>query len=163
MHRINVRGTIRTVREQKVIKEYIGGSAVSNFGGMAGALGSVRQSNQGTMPTPTPSIDKVLSDWVDGSVQIYDAPTDTSNMTYHVMIPVSELWQYVSNKYFRAPKDGFDGMYQNFIKNGADAPVYVAVGKNNRVKITGNEDLIWYAQKAGLEELPVFFSYQKQV
>ena len=34
---------------------------------------------------------------------------------------------------------------------------------NGRVKITGNEDDVWYATKSGLEELPVFFSYQKQV
>ena len=35
--------------------------------------------------------------------------------------------------------------------------------ENGRVKITGNEDDVWYATKSGLEELPVFFSYQKQV
>jgi len=163
MHRINVRGTIRTVREHETIKEYIGGAPVSNFGGKVGGLGSVRQSGQGKMPTSTPSIDRVVSDWAEGSVQLYDVPTDTQNMAYHVMIPVEELWPYVSNRHFRAPKDSFDGMYQNFIKNGPDAPVYVAVGKNSRVKVTGNEDLIWFAQKAGLRELPVFFSYQRQV
>ena len=52
---------------------------------------------------------------------------------------------------------------QNFIKNGPTTAVYVAVGQNGRVKITGNEDDVWYAIKSGLEELPVFFSYQKQV
>ena len=94
---------------------------------------------------------------------MYDAPSDTTNMTYHTMVPVSELWAYVGNKHFRAPKDGFDGMYQNFIKNGASGPVYVAVGKNSRIKVTGNEDLIWFARRSGLKELPVFFSYQRQV
>ena len=53
--------------------------------------------------------------------------------------------------------------YQEFIKDGAEGPVYVAIGKNGRVKITGNEDLIWFAKKSGLEELPVFLSYQRQV
>ena len=75
---------------------------------------------------------------------------------------MEELEPYLPNKEFRAPRDAFDGMYQNFIKNGALAPVYVAIGKNG-IKISGNEDLIWYAKKAGLEELPVFLSYQIQV
>jgi len=39
----------------------------------------------------------------------------------------------------------------------------VAIGKNGAVKITGNEDLIWFAKKSGLEEVPVFLSYQRQV
>jgi hypothetical protein len=78
------------------------------------------------------------------------------------MMPVEELEPYLPNREFRAPKDAFDGMYHDFIKNGAQAPVYVAIGKNG-IKISGNEDLIWYAKKAGLEELPVFLSYQIQV
>lgn len=53
--------------------------------------------------------------------------------------------------------------YKDFIKNGPMQPVYVAIGKNGRIKITGNEDDVWYATKSGLEELPVFFSYQNQV
>ena len=59
--------------------------------------------------------------------------------------------------------DAFDGMYKNFIKQGATHPVYVALGKNGRAKVTGGEELIWFARKAGLDELPVFFSYQRQV
>jgi hypothetical protein len=39
----------------------------------------------------------------------------------------------------------------------------MAIGQNGRAKITGNEDEVWFACKSGLEELPVFFSYQKQV
>ena len=78
------------------------------------------------------------------------------------MVPVEELLPYIDRVY-RAPKDAFDGGYQNFIKNGATDPVYLAIGKNGRVKITGGQDLVWFAKKAGLEELPVFFSYQRQV
>jgi len=95
---------------------------------------------------------------------------DTTDMRYHVMMPVEEMWEIIcrsqtkgSGPMFRAPKDGFDGMYQNFIRNGATAPVYIAIGKNGKIKVTGNEDLIWYAKESGLEELPVFLSYQSQV
>jgi len=159
IHRTNVRGTIRTVREHRILQEYAGD--ISGFGGMAYNLGAVRKTTR-TMPTPRSTIDQVLADWVDGSVRIYDAPMDTTNLAYHVMVPVEELLPYIGRE-FRAPMDAFDGMYQDFIKNGAEAPVYVAVGKNRRVKISGNEDLIWYAKRAGLQELPVFFSYQRQV
>ena len=55
------------------------------------------------------------------------------------------------------------GRYKYFIKTGPQAPVYVAVGQNGRMKITGGEDLVWFAKKSGLEQLPVFFSYQRQV
>ena len=95
-------------------------------------------------------------------MQVYDAPMDVTDMAYHVMVPVEELLPLMGRE-FRAPKDAFDGMYRNFIKNGATAPVYVALGKNGQAKVTGNEDAIWFAKRSGLAELPVFFSYQRQV
>ena len=160
IHRTNARGTIRTVRERKIIEEY-GGGSMGGFGGMAGGLGGVRDSYRPSV-TPSRSIEQVAADWREGSVRVYDAPMDANNMAYHTMVPVEELLEYMARE-FRAPMDAFDGMYQNFIKNGAESPVYVAVGKNGRIKVTGNEDLIWFAKKSGLQELPVFFSYQQQV
>jgi len=112
--------------------------------------------------TPRMSIDKVAQDWMDAGVMAYDVPMNTNNMAYHVMVPTKELKGFCSRE-FRAPADSFDGGYKNFIKHGPQVPVYVAVGQNGRIKITGNEDDVWYATKSGLEELPVFFSYQKQV
>ena len=116
----------------------------------------------GKIRTPRMSLQTVAQDWADGGVMAYDVPMDTNNMGYHVMVPVEELKPFCSRIY-RAPGDRFDLGYQNFIKNGPQTPVYVAVGQNGRIKITGNEDDVWYAIKSGLEELPVFFSYQKQV
>ena len=116
----------------------------------------------GEMSTPKMSLQSVAQDWADGGVMAYDVPMDANNMGYHVMVPVEELKPYCS-RVFRKPGDGFDAGYQNFIKNGPTTAVYVAVGQNGRIKITGNEDDVWYAMKSGLEELPVFFSYQKQV
>jgi hypothetical protein len=164
MHRTNVRGTIRTVREnRRALKEY-------GFGGLTGNLSALRTAPSGIMRTPRTSLDQIVADWSAASVMVYDTPVNADDMRYHVMMPVEELWTHLqqsdspgSNPLFRAPQNAFDGMYQNFIKNGATMPVYVAVGKNGRVKITGNEDLVWYARRAGLEELPVFLSYQKQV
>ena len=92
----------------------------------------------------------------------YDRPMANANMQYHVMVDTEELLPYLSRVY-RNPKDAFDADYQYFIKNGAENPVYVAVGKNGRIRITGNEDVVWFAKKAGLEQVPVFFSYQMQV
>jgi len=114
------------------------------------------------MVTPEVSIQGVLEDWVEGAVQIYDRPMNANDMQYHVMTPTSELWKLCS-RYYRGSRLDFDGRYKHFIKNGAQMPVYVAVGQNGRVKITGGEDLVWFARKAGLDALPVFFSYQKQV
>ena len=147
MHRTNVRGSIRTVRESKKKELY-----------------EFAYTDSGTPPmvTPAVSIDGVLEDWVDGGVQIYDVPMDTTNMQYHVMVPTEELLPYISRIY-RGTKTDFDGRYKYFIKDGATMPVYVALGQNGRVKVTGNEDYIWFAKRSGLKELPVFFSYQKQV
>jgi len=119
--------------------------------------------NMPAMPhTPALSIDSVLADWVDGAVQAYDTPMDTTDMAYHVMVPVEELWN-LCGRYYRGSRQDFDGRYQHFIKNGSQQPVYVAVGRNGRIKLTGNEDDVWFAKKSGLKELPVFFSYQRQV
>jgi len=114
------------------------------------------------MVTPRVSLESVIEDWAEGGVQIYDTPQNTNQMQYHVMMPVSELWKLCS-RYYRGNKTDFDGRYKHFIKDGAQMPVYVALGQNGRARVTGGEDLVWFAKKSGLEELPVFFSYQKQV
>ena len=184
IHKTNVQGTIRTVREavERLNEEGFGSGYGSSIGGRAQNLGSIRYSNSEPRPTPTPALDSILQDWAEGGVQAYDYPTNTNDMRYHTMLPVSELWPYRSS-YQRHPKDIFDikyqqfnstyerlkdqledpAMYQDFIQNGTHGPVYVAIGKNGRIRITGNEDLVWFAKKAGLEELPVFLSYQRQV
>ncbi len=184
IHKTNVQGTIRTVREQvKRLEESGFGSAFGmSVGGSAGALSSIRFPGSPARPTPTPTLDSIVQDWVEGGVQVYDFPTDANNMQYHTMLPVSELWHYAS-RVQRQPKDIFDIKHQrfnasyerlkdtlqdpvaytDFIKNSAQGPVYVAIGKNGRIRITGNEDLVWFAKKSGLEEVPVFLSYQRQV
>ena len=129
-------------------------------GGLAGGLGAMRGSSR-PMPTPRSTLDQIANDWREGGVMTYDAAMNTNDMRYSVMMPVEELLPYISRE-FRAPKDAFDGMYQHFIKNGPQNPVYVAIGRN-KIKITGGEDLVWFAKRSGLEELPVFLSYQSQV
>jgi hypothetical protein len=114
------------------------------------------------MPTPRPQLQTALEDWAEGGVMAYDVPTNTTDMRYHVMLPVEELLPFMGREY-RGDMRDFKGRYQHFIRDGATAPVYVALGKNGRIKITGNEDLVWFAKKSGLAELPVFLSYQKQV
>jgi hypothetical protein len=94
-------------------------------------------------------------------VRIYDMPAHAQNMQYHLMMPVEELLPYISRIY-RAPMDAFEGRYHHFIKRGAQAPVFVVIGQNGRIKIAGNEDIVWFAKKAGLKEVPVFVRYQKQ-
>ena len=159
IHRTNTKGTVRTVREN------YGGGEISNFGGLGGNLAAAQMGTAYPSPpraTPTPTIDELIADWSEGGVQMYDHPTDTTNMAYHVMMPVSELWPYCAT-YYRGDQASFDGNYQDFIKNGAQNPVYLAIGKNGRAKVTGNEDIVWFAKKSGLEEVPVFISYQRQV
>ena len=113
------------------------------------------------MVTPRATIRQTLEDWVQGGV-MYDSPMHTNLSSYHVMVPVEELEPYMSRQ---ARKHGhhFDAGYENFIANGPVQPIYLAIGKNGRVKITGNEDDLRYALKAGVKEVPVFFSYQRQV
>jgi len=147
IHRINVKGTIRTVRES------FGGSGPQGF--------APNQQMLQPMTTPRPSLEDALRDWMSGGIEAYDMAVNTRDMRYTTMIPVKELLPYISRE-FRAPADAFDGMYQHFIANGAEAPVYLALGKNGRIKITGNEDIVWFAKRAGLEEVPVFISYQRQ-
>ena len=184
IHRTNTQGTVRTVREalEKLHEQGFGASMGSTVGGKTGWAGDIRFPNTPPRPTPTPTLDSIKDDWVDGGVQVYDMPTNTNEMQYHTMMPVSELWHYCS-RYSRHPHEVFDvkqrrfdsvyqrlkdkledpTAYQDFIQNGANGPVYLAIGKNGRIKITGNEDLVWFAKKAGLEEVPVFISYQRQV
>tara|TARA_R110000824_G_scaffold25502_1_gene88829 strand:- start:1099 stop:1932 length:834 start_codon:yes stop_codon:yes gene_type:complete len=161
IRRLNKSGTARTVRETKVMQEYLAEQA-GGFGGLAGALGTQRSNISNRRTTPTPAVQSMIDDWADGGVMAYDAPTDSTDMRYHTMVPVEDLLPYISTVY-RGDKRDFDGRYKNFIRTGADHPVYLAIGQNGRAKVTGSEDLIWFAKKAGLQELPVFLSFQKQV
>jgi hypothetical protein len=155
IHRTNVRGTVRTVREN-TLKELRGG-----FGGGQGPVASAHQGETEALPTPSLSLTDVAEDWMAAGIQLYDAPMNANNMQYHVMVPAQELWKYASRIY-RGDGNTFDAGYERFIQQGAQLPVYVAIGQNGRIKITGNEDLVWFAKKSGLKELPVFISYQKQ-
>ena len=114
-----------------------------------------------SMVTPKASLEQISLDWVEGGVRIYDIPAHAQDMQYHLMMPVEELLPYISRIY-RAPMDAFEGRYHHFIKKGAQAPVFVIIGQNGRIKIGGNEDIVWFAKKAGLKEVPVFVRYQKQ-
>jgi len=145
----------KKLRESLTLHEY-------GFGGLAGNLGSQRYSMGNEMPTPRPTFQSIIDDWAEGGVMAYDVPTDTTDMRYSVMLPVDELTPF-TGRYYRGDINDFEGRYQEFIKNGPTAPVYVAIGMNGRVKLSGNEDLVWFAKKSGLEEVPVFLSYQKQV
>jgi len=158
IHRTNVRGTIRTVRENKILKEF----DITNYGGVAGAMAGQGRAYGTPLKTPREPLQSALEDWMQGGVKMYDTHTDVTDMAYSVMLPVEELWKYCSRMY-RGDKRDFDGRYKHFISDGPDAPVFVALGQNGRIRITGNEDVIWFAKKSGLEEVPVFISYQKQV
>lgn len=149
------------ISESKIMKEYYGNSA-TGFGGLAGNLGAQRQNFGREMETPRPSLQDIIDDWADGGVQLYDAPSDTTDMRYHVMMPVEELWS-LCDRHYRGGKVEFDSRYRDFIRDGVKAPVYLSVGKNGRAKITGNEDIVWFAKHSGLEEVPVFIGYQRQV
>ena len=152
IHRTNVRGTIRTVRENKNLNEW---------GIAGGAIGITRNSPHGKMNTPRMSLDDILKDWEEG-VKVFDIPVNTNDMSYHVMMPVKELEPFMSRIY-RADKITFDGRYRQFIETGPTMPVYLAVGRGGRVKVTGNEDILWFAKRSGLEEVPVIINYQRQI
>jgi hypothetical protein len=144
--------------QSKIFKKKVNESAWAGK-----AWSAVPDKDAPPMPhTPSLTIDSVLADWMQGSVQAYDTPMNTRNMAYHVMVPVDELWE-LCGRHYRAGKEDFEARYRDFIHSGPTNPVFVAVGRNGRVKLTGNEDAVWFAKKAGLQELPVFFSYQRQV
>ena len=113
------------------------------------------------MRTPRATVQQTLADWVQGGV-MYDMPMHTNLSSYHVMVPVEELEPFM-NREPRKHGHHFDAGYENFIANGPLQPIYLAIGKNGRAKITGNEDDLRYALRAGVKEVPVFFSYQRQV
>ena len=153
----DVRGV--TVRERGQVRSVEG--PLREFG-QQGTYDALAPKHSPSMVTPAISLDSVLEDWVEGGVQVYDTPMNTNQMQYHVMMPVEDLWKHAS-RYYRGTKTDFDGRYKHFIASGPQMPVYIALGQNGRVRITGNEDIIWFAKKSGLQELPVFFSYQRQV
>lgn len=133
-------------------------------GGVASNLGAQRYTSGTKMMTPRPMIQQLIDDWSDGGVMGYDAPANSRDMRYHSMFPIEELLPFISDCEYRGDKKDFDGRYQHFIKTGPQSPVYLAIGKLNRTaKVTGGEDLIWFAKRSGLKELPVFISYQRQV
>ena len=151
-----------TGQVQSVESPLLEWGGVSNFGGIAGALGGVDRPASAPRPTPTPTIQQMIDDWSEGGVQLYDVPMNVTDAGGHVNMPVEEL-KYLISRQYRGDMNDFRGRYRNFIKDGAQEPVYLAIGQNGRAKITGGEDTVWFALKSGLEEVPVFINYQKQV
>jgi len=115
---------------------------------------------QEPMVTPRASLDDVRDEWMHGGVRAYDTVMTTNSMGYHVMMPTEELWPFCSRE-FRAPKNNFDGRYQDFIKNGATEPVYVTIDRRGNISLK-NEDVVWFAHKSGLEEIPVLYNFAMQ-
>ena len=115
IHRTNVRGTIRTVREN-IIKEY--GGSIGGFGGVAGGLANMGRRDTRTVPTPRTAVQNLIDDWSEGGVQLYDVPTDSTNMQFHVMMPIGELSPFMSRAY-RGDMNDFTGrsQYSLVIKN----------------------------------------------
>ena len=112
-------------------------------------------------PTPRGELQQMMADWAEGGV-MYDAPMLTNDHSSHVMMPVKEIERLLPRQK-RKHGHHYDAGYKNFIEQGPINPIYIAIGKNRKAKITGNEDDLRYAIKAGVEEVPVFFSYQTQV
>ena len=125
-----------------------------------GYFNSTQRQSPGRV-TPRPTIQRLIDDWVEGGV-MYDAPTNINLTRYSVMMPVEDL-KHLCGREPRKHGHHFDAGYEYFIQNGPRDPIYLAIGKNGRAKITGNEDDLRYAIKAGVEEVPVFISYQRQV
>jgi len=125
-----------------------------------GYFNSTQRQSPGRL-TPRPTIQHLIDDWVEGGV-MYDAPTNINLTRYSVMMPVEDL-KHLCGREPRKHGHHFDAGYEYFIQNGPRDPIYLAIGKNGRAKITGNEDDLRYAIKAGVEEVPVFISYQRQV
>ena len=125
-----------------------------------GYFNSTQRQSPGRV-TPRPTIQALIDDWVEGGV-MYDAPTNINLTRYSVMMPVEDL-KHLCGREARKHGHHFDAGYEYFIQNGPRDPIYLAIGKNGRAKITGNEDDLRYAIKAGVEEVPVFISYQRQV
>ena len=136
------------------LREYSGG-----FGGRVSNLGAMRRPDA-AMPTPRQSLEDIVDEWVYSGKKAYDVPMFTNSMQYHVMMPTEELWPYKSRE-FRAPMDGYDGMYQNFIANGPTAPVHVTIDKRGNISMK-NEDIVWFAHESGLDAVPVIFTFAQQ-
>jgi len=112
-------------------------------------------------PTPRGELAQMITDWSEGGV-MYDSPTIINDRTSHVMMPVKEI-EHLLPRQSRKHGHHYDAGYKKFIEEGPTNPIYIAIGKNKKAKITGNEDDLRYAIEAGVEEVPVFFSYQTQV
>ena len=148
------------IRIHKVDRADLIGSSQQRMQEAYGYFNSTQRQSPGRA-TPAPSIQALIDDWVEGGV-MYDQPTSHNLTRYSVMMPVKDL-KGLCGREPRKHGDHFDAGYKNFIENGPRDPIYLAIGKNGRAKITGNEDDLRYAIKAGVEEVPVFISYQRQV
>jgi hypothetical protein len=148
------------IRIHKVERADLIGSSQQRMQEAYGYFNSTQRQSPGRV-TPRPSIQALIDDWVEGGV-MYDQPTNLNLTRYSVMMPVKEL-EGLCSREPRKHGHHFEAGYENFIENGPRDPIYLAIGKNGRAKITGNEDDLRYAIKAGVEEVPVFISYQRQV
>ena len=158
VRRTNIQGTIRNVSREA------GNNKISSFNvveeGNLDFSHMPRRSSY-TMVTPKQTIEQVISGWVDNSKEYSEAPVNVNNMRYHVMYNWKDLVPYMKSKRFDGDKESFNNMYQDFIASGVSSPVLVSIYKDGTAQVVGNEDVIFFARKSGLEEIPVFFNFQE--
>ena len=110
---------------------------------------------------PPPLINDVIDCWATENVRFYVDSKNANGMSYHVMLPTSELEFHIERG---IQQHNYSFVAQELIETGGPPhAILIKVGKNGKAVVDRDVELVMAAKQVGLEYLPVMFSFVEEV
>ena len=114
-------------------------------------------------PNDPPPIEQILNAWVKDHKKIYDPDGE-----YHAIYPLQDLLPYReydwSKTNHRGSQKEWDLLKKSLAKGyDNNNPILLQIGANGKVKVGEGNHRIALAQELGIKDIPVFFTFVKNV
>ena len=110
-----------------------------------------------------PSIEQLLKCWVENRGTIMENNVDSSDPVYYPTEELAPYREYVKDRLRRIKTGKYEELKADIKENGIREPLLIQFGSNGVAKIGEGNHRHQIAQELGLEQVPVYFLFQREV
>ena len=110
-----------------------------------------------------PSIEQLLKCWVENRGTIMESNVDSSDPVYYPTEELAPYREYVKDRLRRIKTGKYEELRADIKENGIREPLLIQFGSNGVAKIGEGNHRHQIAQELGLEQVPVYFLFQREV
>ena len=110
-----------------------------------------------------PSIEQLLKCWVENRGTIMENNVDSSDPVYYPTEELAPYREYVKDRLRRIKTGKYEELRADIKENGIREPLLIQFGSNGVAKIGEGNHRHQIAQELGLEQVPVYFLFQREV